>query len=443
MTDLSGLGKATDNPFSPGFGKSPRLLVGRERLLEDLASGLLSGPEDNRYTSILMGVRGSGKTVALNEIEDSAARSGWVVLSMDAGTPGLLERIARTIHQAAEDHESLGLSESYSRRSVERSMGVRLGPIEGRWATAEHFDDASRVGIREHLTALTRAAQRAESSVLLTVDELHSIDRSEARRLSNDLQHITKRALMPLAFVGAGLLEMRYTLLADRKVTFFHRCEHREMPPLERIDATAGLRRTITEADGSIDNEALRRAAATVDGSPYRLQVVGHAAWQLAGAPGNPIDLSAADLAASAADEIVDRNISIPALYDLSDSEQAVLTAIADAAPAATASVISRRTGATRRQTDHSLRRLRLSGYVAVSESGLASLTGLVPKRVIDSHTPSDGPRSRGSLPPPTPPTAAPSGSPRPTTPRCRKWMPRARARCILVAGHAGGCRSR
>ena len=218
MTDLSEMGEASSNPFSPGFGRSPRSLVGRDGLLGDLASGLLSGPEDNRYTSVLMGVRGSGKTVALNEIEDRSARSGWVVLSMDAGTPGLLERIARTIYQTVEGYESLDLAKSYSRRSVERSMGVRLGPIEGRLTSAEHFDNAGRMGVREHLAALTEAAQRAGSSVLLTIDELHSVDRGEARRLSNDLQHITTRARMPLAFVGAGLLEMRYTLMADRKV---------------------------------------------------------------------------------------------------------------------------------------------------------------------------------------------------------------------------------
>lgn len=432
MTDLAGLGgEADSNPFSPGFGRSPRSLVGREDLLGNLASGLLSGPEDNRYTSIVMGVRGSGKTVALNEIEDSAARSGWVVLSMDAGTTGLLDRIARTIHETVGKYESIELSDAYSRRSVERSVGVRLGPIEGRWATAQHFDDAARMGVREHLAVLTEAAQRAGSSVLLTVDELHSIDRSEARRLSNDLQHITTRARLPLAFVGAGLLEMQYTLLADKKVTFFHRCEHYAMPPLERIDAMEGIRKTITEAGGIIENDALHQAADVVGESPYRLQVVGHAAWRLAGAPDNPVDLAAAELAGAVADEIVDRNISVPALYDLSDAERACLRAVADTAPSATAPVVSNRTGATRSQTDRIIRRLRLSGYVTVSASGTLSLTGLVPKRVVDSQMPSDGRGPQGLPPPPAPSSI------------CRKWMPRAQARCILADGHAGGCRSR
>lgn len=433
MRELSEMGEASSNPFSPGFGRSPRSLVGRDGLLGDLASGLMSGPEDSRYTSVLMGVRGSGKTVALNEIEDGAARSGWVVLSMDAGTPGILERIARTIYQTVEGYEGLGLSQSYSRRSVERSMGVKVGPITGELTSTEHFDNAGTMGVREHLTTLTEAARRAGTSVLLTIDELHSIDRTEARRLSNDLQHITTRAGMPLAFVGAGLLEMRYTLMADRKVTFFHRCDQHDMPPLERIDAMEGLRRTITEAGGRISNDALLQAADAVDGSPYRLQVVGHAAWRIAGAPENSVDLSAAELASAAADEIVDRNVSVPALYDLSDAEQAVLRAIADASPGTTVSAVSERTGAPHRQAGRIIRRLRLSGYVAQSASGVISLTGLVPVRVIDDQMPSDGSDTQWHRPAPAPPQAT----------MCRKWMPRAQARCVLADGHAGGCRSR
>ena len=433
MRELSDLGEASSNPFSPGFGRSPRSMVGRDDLLRELASGLMSGPEDSRYTSVLMGVRGSGKTVVLNEIEDSAARSGWVVLSIDAGTPGILERIARTIYQTVEGYEGLELSESYSRRSVERSMGVTLGPIKGGLTSVEHFDNASRMGVREHLTTLADAAQRAGTSVLLTIDELHGIDRTEARRLSNDLQHITTRARLPLAFVGAGLLEMRYTLMADRKVTFFHRCDQHDMPPLGRIDATEGLRRTIAEAGGNIDDDALQLAAAAVGGSPYRLQVVGHAAWQIASAPDSPVDLSAAELATAAADEIVDRNVSVPALYDLSDTEQAALRAIADAGPGATASTVSARTGATHRQASRIVRRLLLSGYIAQSAASGLSLTGLVPERVIDDQMPPDDADTQWHHAIPAPPQAT----------MCRKWMPRAQARCILADGHAGGCRSK
>lgn len=79
-----------DNPFVPGFGLAPHFLVGREQLLSDIESGLNAGPSDQRFTSLLTGVRGSGKTVALETIQDSMEQQGWLVLQVDATTSGLL-----------------------------------------------------------------------------------------------------------------------------------------------------------------------------------------------------------------------------------------------------------------------------------------------------------------------------------------------------------------
>ena len=70
MTNMLTDHSMPENPFSPGFGESPFSLVGRDHVLNDLWSGLLNGPRDPRFTSMVMGVRGSGKTVMLNEIED-------------------------------------------------------------------------------------------------------------------------------------------------------------------------------------------------------------------------------------------------------------------------------------------------------------------------------------------------------------------------------------
>lgn len=67
---------ANPNPFSPDFGQVPDALVGRDNLLADLYEGLDAGPGDSRYTSIVLGVRGSGKTVVLTEAERHAAACG-------------------------------------------------------------------------------------------------------------------------------------------------------------------------------------------------------------------------------------------------------------------------------------------------------------------------------------------------------------------------------
>ena len=177
MEQRSALGIPSTSPFSPHVGRAPQSLVGRDALLADLGGGLATGPRDARYTSILMGVRGSGKTVLLSEIEDRAASDGWVVLSLDAGTPGLLDRIVQTIRNADRAYEALGIAGFGTSRSVEKSVGIRLGPLAGEISTTEHQDRMAHMGLREHLVFLAQAALKSETSVLLTVDEMHGIAR--------------------------------------------------------------------------------------------------------------------------------------------------------------------------------------------------------------------------------------------------------------------------
>lgn len=426
MVQESALGVPSTSPFRPHFGRAPQSLVGRDELLADLGGGLATGPSDARYTSVLMGVRGSGKTVLLSEIEDRAAADGWVVLSLDAGTPGLLDRIVRMIRNADQTYEALGIADLGTSRSVEKSVGIRLGPLAGKISTTKHRDQMSHMGLREHLAFLAQAAVNSETSVLLTVDEMHGIDRTEGRRLSNDLQHITKRSNMPLAFVGAGLLEMKTTLLKDRKMTFFHRCEHFEMPPLDVTDAIVGLASPIRAAGGEITVEALELASEAVGSSPFKLQVIGDTAWKIAGAPEGAIDTSAADTAIRAANEEVKKKVALPAWHDLSGTDQSVLVAVAAMGGTASPAEVARQADMGSEHAQEVLGRLRETGYLSRPRTGTYQLTDLVPLAVVLDH---DGLQE----------VEEPSLAP----PECREWMPRANAYCTLNAGHSGGHRSR
>lgn len=436
---------APANPFSPGFGQIPNSLVGRDELLEDLERGHAVGPSDERYTTVLLGVRGSGKTVALTEIEDRSSAKGWVVLSVDASTKGLLERISRAVQQVARDYESLDLGDLWGRSARSRDRSLKVGPYRQAWSEQEEFDPSRDMGMREQLTLLARRAQQSGAAVLLTVDELHAADRDEARRLSNDIQHITKRSGLPLAFVGAGLLSMRYTVMEDRKITFFQRCSRHEMPPLSLADAIKGIRIPILDAGGRITDGALRMAAGSVGNLPYKLQVLGHAAWTVAGAPEREIDEDAVRHATEIAERTVDQNVSEPAFHDLSDTEQDFLAALAALGGNGTTAAIAREAGMNVKAARRVARRLDLSGYANRDSRGALALADLVPARVIAREAYMDEALPRTDGPPPAQTATSATGSePRPTgTGRCRKWMPRARAYCILGADHAGRCRSR
>ncbi len=68
------------NPFHPGFGVSPPLLVGRDSLIAEFGEALEDGPGSAGRATLYTGARGSGKTVMLNAVEDRARSAGWVVI---------------------------------------------------------------------------------------------------------------------------------------------------------------------------------------------------------------------------------------------------------------------------------------------------------------------------------------------------------------------------
>jgi len=441
----TGLGQGKPNPFSPGFGKTPERLVGRDDLLSDIGEGLATGPRDERFASILMGVRGSGKTALLNEIEQRAAADGWVVISLDASSGGdlhegdLLARLRSELSHIADRYPALDIEELRGEQQTGRSAGFKLGPLQGQ-RTETH--NSAAMNLRQRLTYLSEAAQRYRTSVLLTVDELHTGQRDHLRRLANDLQHITSRAELPLAFIGAGLLEMQYTILQDKKMTFLQRSERYKLPELDYTDALAGLRHTINDAHGEITEPALRTAATAVNGSPYRLQVIGHRAWKLADAPNRIIDETAVEQAVDIARGVVKQKVNIPALYDITATERQYLSAVVQLGAYASKAEIGKTIKKSPSTTKEIHRRLFLSGYVTYRNETVG-LTDLVPASVVRDEMlePFDDPDGFGSS---NDLSAVDAPQPLPLPlPICREWMPRAKARCVLNHGHQGACRSK
>jgi len=82
------------NPFTPTFGVSPPLLVGRSDLLDDFVVALEDGPGAPGRMTLYTGARGTGKTVMLNEVEDLARQQGLRLIS-ETATEGLVNRLVR------------------------------------------------------------------------------------------------------------------------------------------------------------------------------------------------------------------------------------------------------------------------------------------------------------------------------------------------------------
>ncbi len=426
---LASIGELPDNPFTPDFGQQPSRLVGRDDLVRSLRRGLESGPRDPRFTSILLGPRGSGKTVILNHLKDEARASGWIVLALDTTTEGVHERISERIDWARSEHESLPENDDVTTR---RATTIKMPPFV--WQREAIRTARPEWGLRRQLTTLADHAAQNDTAVLLVIDEMHSGDTTELRRLAADLQHITKGERLPLGFLGAGLSEMKHTLLEDKRMTFFARCNRHDMPPLSRVNAQRFLTATAADVDGSFEDIALATLVEAVGSLPYKMQLLGHNAWEAADAPNNPIDETAVASAITETDRLMLERVSLPAWTALNETEQGYLSQLARFGGEATPQQIAQALLGNPKTLTRAWRHLENAGCIKTGSDGIVRIADVITVDSIVQITTEEAMHSSSN---------ANSSQQASSTTRCNFWMPRAHAPCILPLGHSGGHRSR
>ncbi|WP_430336249.1 ATP-binding protein [Rhodococcus sp. ACT016] len=322
---------AARNPFTPSFGVTPPLLVGRGDAIADFDDALDAGPGAFGRAALVTGQRGTGKTVLLNQLEDQARTRGWLVIA-ETATPGLIERLAT-------DHLPRLLAE-YDPDNVRRRVtGLSAGPVS---ATSTVDDQHKpRPTLRSQLEQLTSLLARHDTGVLITVDEVHAGHVDELRELFTTYQHAVREG-QDVAIVAAGLPASVSDLLSDSVLTFLRRAHRIDLGSVADPDVAAALRVPIESAGRSIDDDALTIATAAVRGYPFLIQLVGDLAWRT---NREAATVTAADAAAAAqnAPRRMGQMIYEPALRGLSAVDRTYLAAMAvDDGPSRTSVIADR-----------------------------------------------------------------------------------------------------
>lgn len=431
------------NLFTPGFGALPHITVGRDRLIGLFKNAYATDGYDSHQSSIIMGPRGSGKTVMLAEMRDIAESEGHVTIAVAAGATGLTERLIdqiRLARQAVDPGAGADVSVTKHRR-------VALGPLSFGRDKETHLTDP--VDLRASLCDLADSvAEQGGAGVMITVDEMHRADINEIVHFSNEYQLVARTDLRRVHFAGGALPEAKHRFLNDDRLSFFRRSANLDIPQIDEIDARRFLRAVITDAGGGVSDEALGMLTAASTPVPYKMQLVGDFAWRIADAPFNEITAEHAEEAVALAEQESNRQIYEPMWASLTSTQQHYLMSLASlggrGTPLEIADTMEKRPSrlhdARQRLQEHAcihvddtrddmpfevtfghamgssyaasrLREYRLND----PESALARNADAAVQRIER--------RTRGG-------------------PRCGKWMPRSRAYCVLRKGHPGGCRS-
>ncbi|HEX4986157.1 MAG TPA: ATP-binding protein [Burkholderiales bacterium] len=326
------------NPYAPGAGTPPPELAGRDELRETVriaAERIRAGRPAKSL--LLVGLRGTGKTVLLDRMRNDAEAAGLHTLRIEApegrSLPAILApqlrqallRLSRVERARDLGQRALralaGFAKALKIKYQDIEVGIDYDPEPGLADNGDLEHDLQAL-----LEAAGEAAQSAGTALVLFIDELQYVEENQMAALITALHRIAQRQL-PVMMVGAGLPQLpgrmgRAKSYAERLFDF---------PPIGPLDAPAARDALVVPAAAQnvvFEPAALDRIVRETRGYPYFLQEWGKHAWDVAAR--TPIAVRDVEQASRSAIAALDESFFRVRFDRLTPTEKRYLRAMAE-----------------------------------------------------------------------------------------------------------------
>jgi hypothetical protein len=279
------------NPYTPGAGSRPGALTGRDAELERfrIVLGRLSGGTPEQGIAI-HGLRGVGKTVLLNKLEEIALEAGWMTYFGEVRRGDDFRVVmARALHNAIRQLDA----RNAAKRTIARlravlssfsatvtsegnlQLGIEVAPARGTADSGHLETDLSDVFVE-----LGEAAIESETGVAILLDELQLAKVEDLEALIAAAHRANQKAL-PIATVAAGLPTLPGAL-AEAKTYAERLFSFPQLGALGEHDARDALVLPARAREVEYTDEALVPMLERSEGYPYFLQEWGRGVWDAA-----------------------------------------------------------------------------------------------------------------------------------------------------------------
>ena len=239
----------------------------------------------------MVGLRGVGKTVLLDQMRTDAESAGMHTARMEApegrSLPALLApqlRIALLRLNRVEKAKNLaqralrglaGFAKALKVKFHDIELGVDFEPEPG---LADNGD--LEVDLAALFEAAGRAAKAGGTALVIFIDELQYVEEPQLAALISALHRCSQQRL-PLGVVGAGLPQLRGR--AGNAKSYAERLfDYPEIGALSQAAARRALVKPAEDLEVTFEPEAVERIIAQTRGYPYFLQEWGKRAWDVA-----------------------------------------------------------------------------------------------------------------------------------------------------------------
>lgn len=283
----------SENPYAPGAGTPPPELAGRDPLLSD-AHVVLKRVRNgfSAQGQLLLGLRGVGKTVLLNRIEQMGEDEGFRTVLIEAPEgrrlPELLVPRLKNVLVRLSAVEAGREMAHRAARALRSFAGVFKVGLEGFEIGIEPEAGVADSGqleidLPDLFRTLGEAARQSRWPVALLIDEVQYLTQSDLAALIVAMHRVAQRQL-PVVLFGAGLPQLAG--LAGEAKSYAERLfTYPTVGPLSLEAAREALDAPARRAGATYTPEALGQIVEQTQGYPYFLQEWGKHAWNTAAGP--------------------------------------------------------------------------------------------------------------------------------------------------------------
>ena len=349
-----------NNPYNPSFGQKPERFIGRDSIIFEILNALDNYNSPWR-TTLLVGVRGSGKTALLTDLSESIRKSDVFVVSvtpdgqlLDDILSSLYEQMPKTLRGAFTKLSTISVGKFSVEFNADKS--------------APEFTN----NFRYQITKLLEQLQKKRYKVLFLLDESQKHS-SDMRIFISTYQHLI-RERFDISLVMAGLPNVISDILNDDVLTFLRRAKQ---VSLENV-ALSAVFQEFTEVIGAqfyITKETIQIAARSTKGYPYLIQLVGYYLWEFLQRGDN--EKSALQKALNESKIMMFQNVHKLLYRELSTGDKEFVKAMAIDEGVSKFSDIIERTGRTKNHI--STYRIRLIDYGYIHSVGYGELEFCIP----------------------------------------------------------------
>jgi hypothetical protein len=281
------------NPYSPGAGRPPAALVGRDEALHAWDTSLQRAHRGRTdQPVVLYGLRGVGKTVLLSEFRRQAAKKEWIVAQVEAGSDkSLRELLGEALYAPLSDlarpgagrrllkslRTALSFKASYDATGT-WTFGVDLAGAQGGGADTGILD----TDLKKLINDLADGAEEEDVGLAILVDEAQDLSSGELATLGT-IADAAARDNWRVLFAFAGLPSLP-RILAEAK-SYAERFRYMKIQQLGADVVAEALTIPAEQEDAQWDEDALELVVDASGRYPYFLQQYGQETWNVATGP--------------------------------------------------------------------------------------------------------------------------------------------------------------